>query len=78
MSKKEIEIFETTAGQVPEMLARLGVSGQRHVTVMIEPEDWIQKAREASRPLVVSAGLSDEDIDRLIKQAQQDVEPHLG
>ena len=43
-----------------------------------EPEDWIAAARRFSRPKVIAAGLSDADIDRLIKQAQKDVEPRLG
>ncbi len=78
MAKKEIEAFETTASQVPAMLVRLDVSGQRHVTVLLEAEDdWIRKAREASRPLVIAAGLSDDDIDRMIKQAQTEVEPDV-
>jgi hypothetical protein len=45
------------------------------VTVMIEPDDWLTKARQESRRLVIAAGLSDDDIDRLIKQAQKEVEP---
>ncbi len=74
VEKREIDVFETTASQVPAMLARLGVAGGRRVTVMVEPDDWILKAREASRPLVIAAGLSDDDIDRMIKQAQHEVE----
>ena len=74
MAEKEIEVFETTAGQVPDVLRRLGVPQERMVTVMIEHEDWLTRARQESRRLVIEAGLSDEDIDRLIKEAQQDVE----
>jgi hypothetical protein len=48
------------------------------ITVMIEPDDWLTKARQESRRLVIKAGLSDDDIDRLIKQAQREVEPRLG
>jgi hypothetical protein len=78
MAEKEIEVFETTAGQVTDVLKRLGVSKERMVTVMIEPDDWLTKARQASRRLVIEAGLSDADIDRMIKQAQKEVEPLLG
>ena len=39
MADKEIEVFETTAGQVTDVLKRLGVSKERMVTVMIEPDD---------------------------------------
>ena len=74
MAEKEIEVFETTAGQVTNVLKRLGVPKERMITVMIEPDDWLAKARRASRRLVIAAGLNDEDIDRMIKQAQKEVE----
>lgn len=48
------------------------------VTVMIEPDDWLTKARQESRRLVIAAGLGDDDIDRLIDQARNAVQPHLG
>jgi hypothetical protein len=38
MADKEIEVFETTAGQVADMLKRLGVPKERMITVMIEPD----------------------------------------
>jgi hypothetical protein len=78
MAEKEIEVFETTAGQITAVLKRLGIPKERVVTVMIEPDDWIAKARKASRPLVIAAGLSDDDIDRLIDQARAEVQPLLG
>jgi hypothetical protein len=78
MAEKEIEVFETTAGQVTYVLKRLGVPKERMVTVMIEPDDWLTQARQASRRLVIAAGLSDDDIDRMIKQAQKEVEPLPG
>lgn len=78
MAEKDIEVFETTAGQVPDVLKRLDVARERMVTVMIEPDDWLTKARQQSRPLVIAAGLSDDDIDKMIKQAQREVEPRLG
>jgi hypothetical protein len=78
MAEKEIEVFETTAGQVTDVLKRLHVPDERIITVMIEPDDWLTKARQASRRLVIEAGLSDDDIDRLIKRAQQEVEPPAG
>jgi hypothetical protein len=78
MAEKEIEVFETTAGQVADVLKRLGVPKERKVTVMIEPDDWLTKARHESRRLVIAAGLSDEDIDRLIEEARTEVQPHLG
>jgi hypothetical protein len=75
MAEKEIQVFETTAGQVTDVLKRLRVAEERMVTVVIEPDDWLTKARQASRRLVIAAGLSDDDIDRLIKRAQEEVEP---
>jgi hypothetical protein len=72
MAEKEIEVFETTAGQIGDVLERLGVANERMVTVMIEPDDWLTKARQESRRLVIAAGLSDEDIDALIDQARQE------
>ena len=78
MAEKEIEAFDTTAGQVTDVLKRLGVGDERMITVMIEPDDWLTRARRESRRLVIDAGLSDDDIDRMIKQAQHEVEPKLG
>jgi hypothetical protein len=41
------------------------------ITAMIEPDNWLTKARQGSRRLAIRAGLSDEDIDRMIKQARK-------
>ena len=78
MAGKEIEVVETTAGQITDVLNRLGVAKDRMITVMIEPDDWLTKARQESRRLVIAAGLSDDDIDRLIDQARNQVPPRLG
>jgi hypothetical protein len=77
-AEKEIDVIETTAGQIADVLKRLGIAKERMVTVMIEPDDWLTKVRQESRRLVIAAGLSDDDIDRLIKQAQKEVETRLG
>ena len=45
--------------------------------ITIEPDELIP-GRRASRARVIAAGLRDDDIDRLIKQAQREVEPRLG
>jgi len=55
MADREIEVFETTAGQVTDVLERLGVGKERMVTVMIEPDEWLTKARKESRRLVIAA-----------------------
>jgi hypothetical protein len=73
----ESQFIESTAGQVATELARRGVAPDQQVTIVIEPDDWLAEARRFSRPKVVEAGWSDADIDRLIKQAQQEVEPLL-
>jgi len=74
----EPQFIESTAGQVADELARRGVAPDQHVTVTIAPDDWLAEARRFSRPKVVEAGWTDDDIDRLIKQAQKEVEPGLG
>jgi len=74
----EQQFIESTAGQVAIELARRGIPPDQQVTVTIEPDDWLTKARRFSRPKVIEAGWSDDDIDRLIKQAQKEVEPGLG
>jgi len=51
------------------------MSSESEASEITEPDNWLTKARRASRRLVIAAGLSDDDIDRLIKQAQQEVEP---
>jgi hypothetical protein len=69
--------IESTAGQVADELARRGIAPDQHVTVLIEPDDWMAEARRFSRPMVIASGLSDNDIDQLIKTAQREVEPLL-
>ena len=73
----EPHFIESTAGQVATELAQRGIAPDQHVTVVIEPDDWIAEARRFSRAKVIEAGWSDDDIDRLIKQAQKEVEPLL-
>ena len=73
----ESQFIESTAGQVAAELVRRGIAPDRHATIVVEPDDWIAEARRFSRPKAIEAGWSDDDIDRLIKQAQQEVEPLL-
>jgi hypothetical protein len=72
------ETIEVTAGEVAGELKRRGISSDEKVTITIEPENEIFPGRRASRARVVAAGLTDADIDRLIKLAQKEVEPLLG
>lgn len=71
------QVIATTAGEVAAELLRLGMPNDRLVTVLIGPDDWLTRTRQESRRLVVDAGLSDDDIDRLIKEARHEVEPRL-
>jgi len=74
---KNTEVIETTASQASAELARRGVDPNDPITITIE-ESEIIPGRRASRAKVIAAGLTDDDIDRLIKQAQKEVEPQLG
>jgi hypothetical protein len=68
------EVIETTVSEVISELTRRGLDPQDRVTITIEPDELIP-GRRASRARVIAAGLSDEDIDRMIKQAQSEIEP---
>jgi hypothetical protein len=59
-------------------LRREGIGSDERVTLTIEPGEELIPGLRASRARVVAAGLTDDDIDRLIKQAQRDVEPRPG
>jgi hypothetical protein len=72
------EVIEVTAGEVAEELKRRGISSDERVRLTIVPEGELIPGRRESRARVVAAGLTDADIDRLIKQAKREVEPRLG
>jgi hypothetical protein len=69
-------IIEVAAKEVAEELKRQGIGPDERVTLTIEPE--LFPGRRESRRLVIAAGLTDEDIDRLIEQAREEVAPRLG
>jgi hypothetical protein len=72
------EVIEIAAGDVADELRRRGIASDERVTLMIAPKlEWIPGRRE-SRARVVVASLTEDDIDRLIKQAQREVEPSIG
>ena len=71
------EIIETTVSEASAELTRRGFDPQDRVTITIQPDELIPGRREA-RLRVIAAGLTDDDIDRLIKQAQSEVEPRAG
>jgi hypothetical protein len=74
----DAEVIETTAGRVADELARRGIGSDVRVVVTIEQEQELFPGRREARARVVAAGLTDDDIDRLIKQAQREVEPRKG
>ena len=73
----QTEVIETTVSKVSAELTSRGLDPDDRVTITIDPDELIS-GRRASRARVIAAGLSDDDIDRLIKQAQKEVEPLLG
>jgi hypothetical protein len=72
------QVIEIAAGEIAAELKRQGIASDERVTLTIQPEREIIPGRRESRARVVAAGLSDEDIDRMIKQAQHEVEPRIG
>jgi hypothetical protein len=72
------ESFESTAGQVAAELARRGIAPGQRVMVTIEPDDWLARVRAFARSRVRAEGLSDADIDRLIEDEREAVQPRLG
>lgn len=72
------QVIEITAGEIAAELKRRGIGSDERVTLTIEPEQELIPGRRESRARVVAAGLTDEDIDRLVKQAQKEVEPRVG
>lgn len=75
--RQRAEVIETTVGEIAAEPARRGLDPWDRVTVTIQPDELIPGRREA-RLRVIAAGLTDDDIDRLIKQAQHEVEPPVG
>jgi hypothetical protein len=71
-------LIEVTVGELAGELARRGISSDERVTVTLETEPELIPGRRASRARVVAAGLTDADIDRLIKDAQKEVEQGAG
>jgi len=69
-------VIEVAAGEIAAELSRQGIGPDERVTLTIEPE--LFPGRRESRKLVIAAGLTDEDIDRLIEQAREEVAPRPG
>jgi hypothetical protein len=72
------ETITTTAGKVAAELARRGVAADETVTITIDLDKELIPGRREARARVVAAGLSDDDIDRLIDEARTEAQPLLG
>jgi len=70
------EVIETIVSQVAAELVRRGLDPDDRVTITIEPGELVPGRREA-RARVVAAGLTDEDIDRMIDEARTEAQPLL-
>jgi hypothetical protein len=66
--------IESTAGQIAAELSRLGVAPDERVTILLATDDLVQGRRE-SRLRVIVAGLTDADIDRMIEEERDAVQP---
>lgn len=62
--------IEVTAGELAAELARRSISSDERLTITLEPAQEIIPGRRESRARVAAAGLTDADIDRLIKDAK--------
>jgi hypothetical protein len=74
------EFIQSTAGNVAAELSRRGIAPGQRVTITIEPDepdDWIAKARRFARPKVLAEGWTDADIDRIIKEEREAVQPQI-
>ena len=75
MPESASDVIEIPAGEIAAELQRRGIGSDERVTLTIEPKQELIPGRRESRACVVAAGLTDENIDRLIKQAQREAEP---
>ncbi len=68
------EVIETTVSEVAAELTRRGLDPRDRVTVTIQLDELIPGRREA-RLRVIAAGLTDDDVDRLINEARTEAQP---
>jgi hypothetical protein len=69
------EVINTTVAEVTAALLRQGLGSDELVTIIIEPAEGFALARRESRVRVAAAGLTDENIDRMIKRVRRVIEP---
>jgi hypothetical protein len=68
------QFVESTAGQVAAELLRLGVAPDERVTILLGADD-LSPGRRESRFRVIGADLTDADIDRMIEEERDAVQP---
>ena len=71
------EVIETTVDKVTAELVRRGLAPHDRVVITIEADELIP-GRRAAWARAIAAGLTDEDIDRLINAARTEAQPLLG
>ncbi len=74
----EPQFIESTAGKVAEELVRRGIAPNQRVMITIEPDDWLAEVRRFTRPRITAEGWTDADIDRIIEEEREAVQPRLG
>ena len=67
-----VQTREVTAQEVAVRIKRSGIGFDELVKITIDPDRGLIPGRREARSRVVAAALTDDDIDRLIKRAQQD------
>lgn len=77
MATQQPEFIESTAGTVGEELARRGIPAEQRVLITIEPDDWLAEVRRVAQPRVAAKGWSDAQIDRVIEEEREAVQPEL-
>ena len=73
-----VDVIDVAAGEIARELLRRGISDDERVVLTVETGPDVAPGRRASRIRVVAAGLTDDDVDRLIKQAQHEVAADLA
>lgn len=69
-----MQTIETTAGEATAELQRRGIQAGNRITIVVDgPADLFVAARAAARARVIAAGLSDKDIDNLIRKARAEI-----
>jgi len=71
------EVIKTTAANASAELVRRGIGPNEPVTITIDLEAELIPGRRESRARIVAAALTDDDIDRMIDEARNEVQPLL-